>query len=157
MPKELRSRAVASIRCRLTQDIHHFHKKFGLDAPVVPQLLSPELFEFRMKFLQEELDEYKKAHEEGDLVNAFDALIDLVYVAIGTSYLHGLPFDDGWDRVQAANMAKERGTAQTSKRGSSFDVVKPPGWTPPDHTDLVGPFQLDAFQEKERHSTFEID
>jgi hypothetical protein len=35
-------------------------------------------------------------------------------------------------------MAKVRApSASASKRGNAHDVVKPPGWTAPDHTDLV--------------------
>ena len=116
------------------QDIHDFHQKFGLMSPDGPTSLDPELRAFRIKFMQEELDEYVNSTT---LEDQFDALIDLVYVALGTAYLHGFPFPEGWARVQAANMTKVRGTKATSKRGSDFDVVKPPGWTPPVLTDLV--------------------
>lgn len=146
MNKNQKSRAVTSIRSAMTLGIHHFHEKFGLNAPIVPQLLGNELFEFRLKFLREEVQEYEDAHREGDLVKAFDALVDLVYVALGTSYLHGLPFEDGFDLVQAANMAKVRAERkEMSVRGSTYDVVKPEGWQPPDLRHLVGAFQTDAF------------
>ena len=46
-------------------------------------------------------------------------------------------FQEAWDRVHAANMAKERGNPKTSKYGSGFDIVKPEGWTAPDLSDLV--------------------
>lgn len=46
-------------------------------------------------------------------------------------------FDEAWDRVHAANMAKERATsADQSKHGSAQDIIKPEGWTAPDHRDL---------------------
>jgi predicted HAD superfamily Cof-like phosphohydrolase len=62
-----------------------------------------------------------------------DALIDLVYVAMGTAHLLGLPWEALWNEVQIANMRKVRAAADASdsKRGSAFDVVKPPGWQPP--------------------------
>jgi hypothetical protein len=48
------------------------------------------------------------------------------------------PWQEGWDLVQAANMAKERATsAEQSTRLSAFDVIKPPGWTPPDIEGLI--------------------
>ncbi len=72
------------------------------------------------------------------LAKKFDALIDLVYVALGTAYLHGFPFDLGWRRVHEANMKKVRATnAAQSARNSTHDVVKPPGWTAPTLDDLV--------------------
>jgi predicted HAD superfamily Cof-like phosphohydrolase len=94
---------------------------------------------FRVGFLLEEVIEYIDAVRAGDLAGQLDALVDLVYIAIGTAYTQGLPFDAAWVRVHAANLRKERGTATTSKRKSPFDVVKPAGWAPPDLTDLVRP------------------
>lgn len=46
-------------------------------------------------------------------------------------------FPAAWDRVHAANMAKERATsADQSKHGSAQDIIKPAGWTAPDHRNL---------------------
>lgn len=121
------------------QDIQAFHEKFGLGYNGTPRELDENQASFRAKFMQEELDEYKKAFLENDLEGQFDALIDLVYVALGTAYLQGLPFQAGWRRVQVANMSKIRAkSAADSKRGSAFDIVKPPGWTAPYHGDLLG-------------------
>lgn len=119
-----------------------FHKKFDLPGPDTPQMLDLNTFMFRAKFMQEELNEFKEAHAEGDLEKSFDSLIDLIYVALGTAYLQGFTpevFEEGWDRVHEANMAKERCTdASKSSRGSTADVIKPEGWKAPDHRDLLG-------------------
>lgn len=141
------------------KDIEDFHVKFGLGYEGKPRLLNQELQEFRTKFLQEELDEYRGSiatshsvlvnkHLEGQeksraeftmaMEDSLDALVDLVYVALGTAYLHGFDFEEAWKRVHAANMAKVRAErTEDSKRGTTFDVVKPAGWQPPRHTDLV--------------------
>jgi predicted HAD superfamily Cof-like phosphohydrolase len=147
----------------LMWDMAAFHEKFKLAYDGPPRDLSPELLQFRTKFMVEELMEYafpdtapfsQQAREEvmqffnaviplapGDtmaLAKRFDALIDLAYVALGTAYLHGFPFNEGWRRVQAANMLKVRAErADQSQRGSTFDVVKPPGWKAPVLDDLV--------------------
>ena len=121
----------------LEQAIIDFHKKFDLEYTGGSRQLPPEL-EFRIKFLQEELDEYTEAIAQGDLEKQFDALIDLVYVAIGNAYLQGFPFNRGFSLVQIANMAKVRATrSEDSKRGSSHDVIKPEGWTAPDLKPLL--------------------
>lgn len=115
-------------------DVEAFHRKFGMPQAKGPKLLSRELFEFRVRFLKEELQEFTEAHIRGDMVGAFDGLIDLVYVALGTAELMGLPWQPGWDEVQRANMSKERAASSDdirSIRRSSFDVVKPEGWKPP--------------------------
>lgn len=124
----------------MTTDIREFHEKYGLEYNGGPRSLDRELHNFRQAFMQEELDEYETAHEADDLEGQLDALVDLCYVLLGTAYLQGLPFGDAWRRVHAANMAKVRvERAEDSKRGSTFDVVKPEGWTAPDHSDLVQP------------------
>ena len=116
------------------QDIKKFHEKFGLTYEGPPRLLDHDMAQFRIKFLREELEEYIKADMEEDLEGQFDALIDLVYVALGTAYLQGLPFKAGWDEVQGCNMAKVKAgpNGEGSKRGSPHDVVKPEGWVGPD-------------------------
>jgi predicted HAD superfamily Cof-like phosphohydrolase len=137
-------------------DIEAFHTKFGLAYEGKSRGLTGELADFRLKFMYEELDEYnvamaslrglladpREAKDEAAITelleHMLDALVDLVYVAIGTSYLHGFNFREAWRRVQDANMQKVRAErAEDSKRGTTFDVVKPPGWTAPSHTDLV--------------------
>lgn len=118
------------------KDIEDFHKKFGLIYDGKPRELPSAISDFRTDFLYEEVDEY--AHINAPLHDKLDALVDLVYVALGTSYLHGFDFREAWRRVHASNMAKVRAlTPSDSKRGSVYDVVKPPDWTPPDLTDLV--------------------
>lgn len=122
------------------KDIKNFSEKFGLPQTERPALLAAEDMEFRLKFLQEELDEMALAYENGDLENVFDAIIDLTYVALGTAWLMNLPFDDGWKRVHAANMRKVRVPAadlSMSKRKHPWDIVKPHGWKPPVLEDLL--------------------
>ena len=117
------------------KDIEAFHIKYQLQYKDRPRFLPEELSGFRSRFIEEELDEYILATT---LEDKFDALIDLVYVALGTAYLHGFDFEEGWRRVHNANMKKVRAERQDeSKRGTAFDVVKPEGWQPPDLSDLV--------------------
>lgn len=140
------------------EDMEKFHQFFGLEYLGKPRMLDPKLFEFRDKFLHEELTEWED--EQVGLIEALtsddgqpdhrrialglhqqlDALVDLVYVAVGTAYLQfgRQVFNEAWRRVQTANMKKIRcETTALSKRGSLFDVIKPEGWQPPDHHDLV--------------------
>src|SRR5581483_5515540 len=65
-------------------DVASFHSKFGVPMAQAPSFLDAEANEFRQKFMQEELDEYREAYENGDMLKAADALVDLVYVAMGT-------------------------------------------------------------------------
>lgn len=137
----------------LIRDIRDFHEKFGLAYDGPARALPLDLSEFRAKFGREEIDEYQdendlaimsETNDNADytyhLSNVLDALVDQMYVLVGTIYLHGMQadFEEAWRRVHEKNMMKIRvERAEDSKRGSTFDVVKPEGWTPPDHTDLV--------------------
>ena len=95
----------------------------------VPALLAPEHLSFYARFLMEELSELMKAHEKGNLVDAADAVVDLLYVTLGLSHHLGLPLPELFQVVHKANMAKEPGT---TKRGVSQDATKPDGWVPPE-------------------------
>jgi predicted HAD superfamily Cof-like phosphohydrolase len=115
-------------------DIKRFHERFELNYDGPPRELDGRTAAFRIKFMQEELDEYTHSCETRDLEGQFDALIDLVYVVLGTAYLQGFPFDEGWGEVQNCNMMKVRAgpNGEGSKRGSPLDVIKPAGWVGPD-------------------------
>lgn len=137
------------------QDVVDFHKKFGIAYAGKPRVLPKGLQKFRDKFAREELTEYRHSIEAlyfalknpkasfddevaHNLEHALDALVDLTYVVLGTAHLHGFDFDAAWRRVHAANMAKVKAkSAKDSKRKSTHDVVKPPGWKAPRHRDLV--------------------
>jgi predicted HAD superfamily Cof-like phosphohydrolase len=113
-------------------DVGKFHQKFDLDNVTYnkpgPRPVDPELIEFRRKFMQEELDEFIEAYANGDI----EKMVDLSYVVLGTAHLLGLPWPQLFREVQRANMTKVRAKhADESKRGSTFDVVKPEGWRPP--------------------------
>lgn len=140
-------------------DIVEFHEKYELEGLSPMGALDPSTMDFRHKFMQEELHEWLKnqcaAYDETTrplidrdpanyahhLEETLDGLVDLMYVLLGTAYLHGFQevFAEAWNRVHAANMTKVRAAldGSDSKRGTSLDVVKPAGWEKPVHTDLV--------------------
>jgi hypothetical protein len=106
------------------------HKKFGLSHDGDPAHLDLTEKEFRVKAMQEELDEYKEAV---GLVDEYDALLDLLVFTVGTLERHGFPLLEGFETVMRANMKKElAASAEASKRGFKRDLVKPAGWTGPE-------------------------
>lgn len=144
----------------LMGDVNAFHVKFdhGLDNYGVPKMLPPDLFAFRHKFHMEETTEYadeqpkleqamaRRDHREvvNSLELQLDALADAVWVLLGTADVQfgKTVFYEAWRRVVKANMAKVRADqagddATKTGRDKKFDIVKPAGWTPPDHRDLV--------------------
>jgi predicted HAD superfamily Cof-like phosphohydrolase len=118
--------------------VSDFHKKFGLEPTDQPDFPVEGIWKLKNLHMQEELDEIRAAAINGDLEEYFDGLIDLVYVALGAAYLAGLPFEQGFKRVHEANMKKVRALRQEdSKRGSTYDIVKPAGFVAPTLTDLI--------------------
>lgn len=114
------------------KDVADFHELILKDfAETTPSLVSQEYCMERARFLHEELVEFCTASESGDIVGTADALADLVYVALGTAYRMGLPFDQIWGAVQEANMRKVSGQ---TKRGNKVDAMKPEGWVGPEAT-----------------------
>lgn len=111
-------------------DIEEFHEHvLNLEKPIQVGLISDEFILERLRFLDEELDEFGEAGIKGNIVGVADALADIVYVALGTAWQMGLPFQDIWNVVHNANMKKVRGV---TKRGNKNDAAKPPGWQSPE-------------------------
>ena len=119
-------------------DIYKMHAHYGvhesidkMDADKLRKFL-----QFRIAFLQEELDEMIKADNAEDVV---DALIDLCVVAIGT--LDGFKVDSyrAWDAVLRANMNKQVGVKESRPNPLGLpDLIKPPGWEAPSHIGNYG-------------------
>lgn len=120
------------------QDIAEMHQNFGVN-PIVRSYDREKLksfLEFRIRFLQEELDELRETDDPAEVT---DALIDLCVVAIGT--LNALDIDPytAWDRVHTANMQKQVGIKATRPNPLGLpDLIKPATWVAPNHSDNIG-------------------
>lgn len=120
------------------KDIEDMHTKYGVND-VIRNLDKEKLnafLQFRIDFLQEELDEMKTATNADDVV---DALIDLCVVAIGTLNAFDIDANESWKRVHDKNMQKEIGIKASRPNPLGLpDLIKPKNWTPPSHKDNVG-------------------
>lgn len=92
----------------------------------------------RIEMMKEEVDEFDEAYVRGDFPGMIDALIDLIYFAIGTAILLGLTniaWVRCWSAVHMANMAKipaPTGDNSDGKKRGALNALKPEGWRPPD-------------------------
>ena len=119
-------------------DIAEMHDKYGVLEKVqkFDKKKLEQFFNFRVKFLEEEMNELKNAKTADDVV---DALIDLCVVAIGTLDLFEVDPHLAWDRVHEANMNKKVGIKESRPNPLGLpDLIKPEGWLPPIHDDNVG-------------------
>ena len=133
-------------------DIQEMHNKYKVH-PRIATFTKAEFrafMEFRLNFLQEELNEAKLAfadqEELADVLmikkraeDIVDAMIDLCVVAIGTLEAFDVDAHLAWDRVLDANMKKEVGIKPSRPNPLGLpDLVKPEGWESPTHKDNVG-------------------
>ncbi len=88
--------------------VAEFHRTFQHPVLEEPQIPAAERAKLRVTLLQEELDEFRQAIEEGDLVEVADALCDLQYVLAGAVLEFGLgeKFPELFAEVQRSNMSK---------------------------------------------------
>ena len=134
----------------LINDINSFYKQFGLPSqnrPSIPDS-QKELIKFRCSLLQEELDELKDAVKNNKIDDALDALVDIVYVALGTAWLFNLPFEKAWVEVHKANMEKTHGKTQRHFQ----DAIKPKGWKRPDIQKVIDEYS-NFLDEQEKLKT----
>ena len=85
-------------------------------TPNIPE--NQKEWQFVYDFVLEELEEYKQACEEGNIVEVLDALCDIAYVSLGNGVmLHGLK-DKIWPaymEVQASNLSKACDTQEEAE------------------------------------------
>ena len=122
----------------LINDVYEFNQKIiGTLQPKEPEVLCKERLLFALTALYEELHEFTLANNQENVSEALDAMIDLIYFAIGRVYELGITkeqFEKCWNLVQQKNMAKKRGT---KNRGTDQDAMKPEGWTAPDFSEVL--------------------
>lgn len=125
------------------QDVKLFTHSMSLPTAHEATLLPREVMTLRLVYMLEELAEFGQCHRAGDLPGSADALVDLVYFALGTAVQMGLPWNDIWNIVHRANMNKRPGY---DKYGNLAGVVKPDGWMSP-HDAIVN-IVLDAAEQR---------
>ena len=99
-------------------EVEIFNDTFGKPNNYEPNIPEKKEWQFVYDFILEELEEYRQACENGDIVEVLDALCDIAYVSLGNgTMLHGLK-DKIWpayQEVQASNMSKACKTEEEAK------------------------------------------
>lgn len=126
----------------IAEQVYEFHKKFEpvthVTDPEDPycQRLTPEQIRFRKEFQLEEFVELMNAFRNGDDEEIVDALIDTIWVALGTLLMHyGVDvYNEAAKAVFEANMAKEL------PEEGGLKIRKPQGWLSPDMYSIIERF-----------------
>lgn len=104
-----------------------FHQKFGHPVAMIPTQITPERAIKRYHWMQEEINEFIEAE---DIIEQADAMIDVIYFALGTLVEMGIKPDSLFNIVQTANMAKlwPDGKPHYNSEGKT---IKPSTWEDP--------------------------
>ena len=123
---------------KLIKDVYEFNEKIiGTKQPEKFSVLNRERLLFALTAMYEELNEFTVANNCNNVGEALDAMIDLIYFALGRCYEMGITieqFEKCWNIVQEKNMAKKRGT---KNRGTDQDAMKPEGWQAADLGEIL--------------------
>ena len=109
------------------EQVKEFQVAFGHPTSDEPCFMERERAEKRYAWMLEELNEFMEADE---IVEQADAMIDLMYFALGTLVEMGVRPDELFNIVHAANMTKlwEDGKPHYNAMGKT---VKPASWQDP--------------------------
>ena len=113
-----------------------FMETFGQEVKNKPSFSSEKINNLRYELIREELDEFKEALKNKDILEVADALTDILYVTYGAGHAFGIDLDKCFEEVQQSNMSKldERGEPIYNKNGK---VMKGPNYFKPDLTKFV--------------------
>lgn len=108
-------------------NVREFHSKFGHPIADNPTQMSANRAKIRYKWMLEEINEFIEANE---IVEQADAMIDVIYFALGTLVEMGIKPDNLFEIVQDSNMAKlwPDGKPHYNEDGKT---IKPPTWEDP--------------------------
>ena len=109
------------------QMVRDFQEKFGHPIAERPTMMEPERAKKRYAWMLEEINEFLEAE---DITEQADAMIDVMYFALGTLVEMGIKPDRLFEIVQDANMAKlwPDGKPHYNEMGKT---IKPSTWEDP--------------------------
>ena len=88
------------------QKVKNFMETFGQEVKSSASFSSPKINNLRYNLIKEELDEFKQALDNNDLLEVADALTDILYVTYGAGHAFGINLDACFEEVQNSNMSK---------------------------------------------------
>jgi len=109
-------------RLYFVSEVEEFNQLFGKLNNKIPTIPEKMERDFIYNFIQEELDEYKQAAEDGDIVEVLDAFCDIMYVLSAGIMAFGLKdkFLAAYNEVQQSNLSKSCATEEEADATAKF-------------------------------------
>ena len=118
------------------QKVKNFMETFGQEVKSKPSLSSDKINMLRYNLIKEELDEFKQALDNNDLLEVADALTDILYVTYGAGHAFGINLDACFEEVQNSNMSK-LGSDGKPIYNDQGKVMKGPNYFKPDLSKFI--------------------
>ena len=118
------------------QKVKNFMKTFGQEVKSKPSFSSDKINILRYNLIKEELDEFKQALDNNDLLEVADALTDILYVTYGAGHAFGINLDACFEEVQNSNMSK-LGNDGKPIYNDQGKVMKGPNYFKPDLSKFI--------------------
>ena len=118
------------------QKVKTFMRTFDQEVKSKPSFSTEKINELRYNLIKEELEEFKHALENKDLLEVADALTDILYVTYGAGHAFGIDLDNCFEEVQNSNMSK-LGKDGKPIRNEAGKVMKGPNYYKPDLSKFV--------------------
>ena len=118
------------------QKVKTFMQTFDQEVKSKPSFSTEKINQLRYNLIKEELEEFKHALENKDLLEVADALTDILYVTYGAGHAFGIDLDSCFEEVQNSNMSK-LGTDGKPIRNEAGKVMKGPNYYKPDLSKFV--------------------
>ena len=118
------------------QKVKTFMQTFDQEVKSKPSFSTEKINELRYNLIKEELEEFKHALENKDLLEVADALTDILYVTYGAGHAFGIDLDSCFEEVQNSNMSK-LGKDGKPIRNEAGKVMKGPNYYKPDLSKFI--------------------
>lgn len=118
------------------KDVVAFH--YATKSPVVltPTTMAPDRVRLRKRLRDEEaVTELDEAFEEDDPIKLLDAIVDSIYILLGTAAEAGITpkmVDEAWQEVHSSNMSKCDPVTGLAIHREDGKILKPASYHPPD-------------------------
>ncbi|MCL2177498.1 MAG: HAD family hydrolase [Firmicutes bacterium] len=109
------------------EKVKEFHKLFNHPFSESPTMIDSDMAKKRYNWMREEIDEFLSAT---DIVGQADAMIDLIYFALGSLVIMGVKPEKLFDIVHTANMTKVGDGGKPIYKPDG-KIKKPDSWKDP--------------------------
>ena len=114
-----------------------FMNTYGQEVKNTPEFPDSKIVQLRIDLIQEELNEFKEAINNNDIIEVADALTDILYVTYGAGHSFGVDLDSCFNEVQNSNMSK-LGDDGKPIYNESGKVMKGPNYFKPNIKKIIG-------------------